>query len=322
MLQSARESRTRQRPALTVANAAHRYGGRRALDGVSLAIGRGEIYSLLGPNGAGKSTLLKAISGRLAVDDGDIRIDGAFTAREAAARHLIGYVPQDIALYMHLTVQENLAFFARMVGLKGNDASKAVAVTLKRAALEPQAHQITGTLSGGYQRRVNIAAAALNEPLLLVLDEPTVGIDVHAREQIHALIRVLSDAGAAILLTTHDLDQAQALSDRVGALKEGRLVLEGEPSQLLADAFGDMRELIVELAHTANAREQAWLKNHELQPMQSMLHWRADIPPDHFDVAAFTSYLAEQGLDIKEVRVRKPDLTSLFLKLVGEDRNP
>jgi ABC-2 type transport system ATP-binding protein len=319
MLQRTRESARQRPPALAVERATHRFGGRLALDGVSLTMHKGEIYSLLGPNGAGKSTLLRAIAGRLTIDQGDIRVDGAFTAREAAARHLIGYVPQDIALYKQLTVEENLAFFARMFGLKGHAANEAIERTLQRAALEQQASQITGTLSGGYQRRVNIAVAALNEPLLLVLDEPTVGIDVHAREQIHALLRILSDAGAAILLTTHDLDQAQALSDRIGAIKRGRLVVEGEPSQLIADAFGEARELIVELLHEADAREHALLNSLELRPMQSPLHWRADIPADHFDVVDFTGYLNGHGIDIKEVRVKKPDLTSLFLKLVGSD---
>jgi ABC-2 type transport system ATP-binding protein len=305
-------------PALSVIRAAHSFGASKVLDGVSLDIEQGEIYSLLGPNGAGKSTLLRAISGRLDLDGGKVRIGGRFPPRSAAARGLIGYVPQDIALYQHLTVRENLEFFGRMFGLAGKEAAAAVRKTLARASLEEQAGQITATLSGGYQRRVNIAVAALNMPYLLVLDEPTVGIDVQAREAIHVLLRILQDTGTAILLTTHDLDQAQALSGRVGILQAGVLKLEGEPAQLLQSAFGNSKEMIVDLRRPADRREEAFLRGLDLVPIQSALAWCAEIAPEHFDVAEFSDYLANQGLDVKEVRVRKPDLTSLFLKIVGE----
>ncbi len=303
---------------LSVAGAVHSYGAGPVLQGVSLAVRRGEIYSLLGANGAGKSTLLRAIAGRITLDSGDITIAGELSAREAAARRFSGYVPQDIALYAHLTVRENLAFFAAMFGLKGPACSKAVQDTLGKAGLEERSGQITGTLSGGYQRRVNIAVAALNAPSLIVLDEPTVGIDVHAREAIHALLRALQDGGAAIVLTTHDLDQAQLLSDRVGMLHAGRLAIEGEPDQLLRAAFGDRKEMIVELKQPAHARDEAFLRGLKLRPLDQPCHWGTHATPDHLDVTAFTDYLERGGIDVKEVRVRKPDLSSLFMKVMAE----
>jgi ABC-2 type transport system ATP-binding protein len=308
------------KPALSVQGAAHSYGARRALDGVSLTVAPGQIYSLLGPNGAGKSTLLRAIAGRLRLDHGRMRVAGNLSASQAASRHLIGYVPQDIALYRHLTVRENLEFFSRMFGQSGRRAEESVARTLGRAALQDRANQITGTLSGGYQRRVNIAVAALNDPYLLVLDEPTVGIDVQAREQIHALLRVLQDGGAAIVLTTHDLEQAEALSDRVGILDRGRMRLEGEPETLLRDAFGVKKELIVALQKPADEREAGILRSLRLRPQQQQASWSNEMPPARINVAQLTSFLGKHGIDVQEIRVRKPDLSSLFLKTLGEDR--
>jgi ABC-2 type transport system ATP-binding protein len=302
---------------LSVSRASHSYGSRQVLNSVSLTVKRGEIYSLLGPNGAGKSTLLRAIAGRTLLDGGDIRVGGTLTARQAAAQRLSGYVPQDVALYAHLTVRENLAFFASMFGLKGEGAAKAVRETLTRAGLEDREDQITSTLSGGYQRRVNIAVAALNNPTLIVLDEPTVGIDVHAREAIHALLRTLQDQGAALILTTHDLDQAQALSDRVGILRAGRLALEGEPEQLLREVFRNAKQVILELRQPADQRDEAFLRGARLSPLDHPCQWAAEMPPDELNIENFTRYLEKGSIDVKEVRVRKPDLASLFMKVMA-----
>jgi ABC-2 type transport system ATP-binding protein len=309
-------------PALLVRRAAHRFGGAPALAGVSLFVEEGEIYCLLGPNGAGKSTLLRAITGRLAIDSGNIRIDGRFSPREAAARGLVGYVPQEIALYRHLTVRENLAFFGRMAGLSRHETQAAVSSMLARAELEPEANRIVSTLSGGYQRRVNIAAAALTEPFLLVLDEPTVGIDIQAREAIHALLMSLREAGAAILFTTHDLDQAQVLASRIGILDAGALVVEGEPVRLIHQAFGTAKELIVELHGIPDRRGASILKSVGLAPTHSPSAWAMVLSSGAIDAAAFTDDLAGAGIDVKEVRVRQPDLASLFLKVVGAEKLP
>jgi ABC-2 type transport system ATP-binding protein len=309
-------------PALLVQRAAHSYGGAAALAGVTFSIEQGEIYCLLGPNGAGKSTLLRAITGRLGIDSGTIRVDRRLAPREAAAQGLVGYVPQEIALYRHLTVRENLAFFGRMAGLSRRDTEAAVARMLARAELEREADRIVSTLSGGYQRRVNIAAAALTEPFLLVLDEPTVGIDIQAREAIHTLLLSLREAGAAILLTTHDLDQAQALASRIGILDEGRLVLEGEPARLIRQAFGNAKELIVELHGSPDRRGASILKSVGLAPTHSPSAWSMALRTGAIDAAAFTDDLAGAGIDVKEVRIRQPDLASLFLKAVGAEKFP
>jgi ABC-2 type transport system ATP-binding protein len=322
VLQRYRDSEADERPALSVREAAHAYGRARALGGVSLDIGRGEIYCLLGPNGAGKTTLIKAICGRLELRGGKVRIDGRYSAKEAAARRLTGYVPQEIALHRQLTVSENLAFFGRMFGLGGRALKDATRAILERAGLEAEARRRVAALSGGYQRRVNIAAAALNKPALLVLDEPTVGIDVQAREDVHALLRGLRDDGAAILMTTHDLDQAQALADRIGILDQGVMRVEGAPDDLLREAFGDDRELVLELPDLPDLAMQDYLRELDFAPLQSPTSWATMVEPDHLDVAAFADELARAGVEVKEVRVRKPDLTSLFLKVLGEAAEP
>jgi ABC-2 type transport system ATP-binding protein len=306
------------RPALTVRRASHSYGGRQVLADVSLTIHQGEIYALLGRNGAGKSTLLRSISGRQDLNGGTIRIARRYAPREAAARGVLGYVPQDIALYRHLTVRENLEFFGRMAGLSARDSARAITRVLEGAALEAQSRQIVSSLSGGYQRRVNIAAAALTQPILMVLDEPTVGIDIQAREAIHTLLRTLRDNGVALVLTTHDLEQAQVLADCVGILDNGMLVVEGEPQQLLRDTFGAAKEMVVELFESADEAGANILASQQLAPTQSPHLW-TKVLTGSVDMTGMGDWLVEQGLSVKEIRIRKPDLASLFVHVVGPE---
>jgi ABC-2 type transport system ATP-binding protein len=305
--------------ALAVRRAMHSYGGKRVLTDVSLTIYEGEIYALLGRNGAGKSTLLRAISGRQNLDGGSIRIGRRHSPREAAARGVLGYVPQDIALYRHLTVRENLEFFGRMAGLSARDTHRSIAAVLESAALEERAHQIVSSLSGGYQRRVNIAAAALTRPVLMVLDEPTVGIDIQAREAIHVLLRNLRDSGVALILTTHDLEQAQVLADCIGILDGGTLVLEGDPQHLLHSTFGTSKEMIVELNETADAHGAGVLQALHLAATSSPHIWTMVFNQGGVDISAMGDRLGEQGLSVKEIRIRKPDLASLFVHVVGPE---
>jgi ABC-2 type transport system ATP-binding protein len=306
-------------PALSVRRASHSYSGRRVLSDVSLTLWPGQIYSLLGRNGAGKSTLLRAISGRHDLNGGSIRVANSYRPREAAASGVLGYVPQDIALYRHLTVRENLDFFGRMAGLSARDCYTAIAEVLDSAALDAQANQIVTSLSGGYQRRVNIAVAALTRPLLLVLDEPTVGIDIQAREAIHTLLRNLRDSGVAIILTTHDLEQAQVLSDRIGILDGGALVMEGEPLRLLHDMFGNAKEMIVELHEAPDDHAAHCLSTLHLIPSQSPFVWTRVLDRGSADTAAMSDHLVAHGVNLKEIRVRRPDLSSLFVHVVGPE---
>jgi ABC-2 type transport system ATP-binding protein len=306
-------------PALVVRRATHGYGGRAVLTDINLTLFAGQIYALLGRNGAGKSTLLRAISGRHDLNGGHIRVGERLRPREAAAQGVLGYVPQDIALYRHLTVRENLEFFGRMAGLSGRASNHAIAEVLESAALEERRDQLVGSLSGGYQRRVNIAAAALTRPLLLVLDEPTVGIDIQAREAIHTLLRNLRDSGVAIILTTHDLEQAQVLSDRIGILEGGSMVLEGDPLHLLDNMFGQAKEMLVELHEMPTDHAAHYMQTLHLAPVQSPFVWARVLETGRADVTAMNDRLVAHGVNVKEIRIRRPDLSSLFVHVVGPE---
>jgi ABC-2 type transport system ATP-binding protein len=302
---------------LDVSGATYAYGSREVLCGVDLRVRRGTTVSLLGPNGAGKSTLMRAICGRLALKSGKILINGR-SPKSRDARRQLGFVPQDIALYPHLTVEENLRFFGRMAGVRPGQLADAVLRVLDQASLADRACQTTGTLSGGYQRRLNIAAAVLHKPALLLLDEPTVGIDVDAREAIHALLRSFRDSGGAVVLTTHDLEQAEILSDRILILNRGRIVLEGAPAELLKGAFRNEKEVIVVLAEAPQGRALDALRAMKLRATQASTTWFGFQAAQYLDVRRLTDDLSNAGVFVKEIRVRQPDLSSLFIKTVGE----
>jgi ABC-2 type transport system ATP-binding protein len=303
---------------LTVANVRHAYGAQLALLGVSLEVRAGEIYALLGPNGAGKTTLARAICGRLRPDTGEVRIAGLDPARDGRARAALGLAPQALALYGHLSVAENLDVFGRLAGQKGRALTQAIASAMDLTRTAERAREPVRRLSGGFQRRVNIAAAILAKPKLLVLDEPTVGVDPSAREAIGEVLRDLRAEGVAILIITHDLDQAADLADRVGFLNEGRLVMEGAPADLIAQAFGDQMEVEVELTGEPDAAQAALLAAERLERSPSGAWTR--LASDAYGLAhRLDQSLRAAGLSVREIRVRRPSLQNLF-SLVAEDR--
>ena len=304
-------------PRVVVRNAVHAYGDRIVLASVDLSIRAGEIYGLVGANGAGKTTLMKAICGRMPLTRGAVWLDGADPARDVGARSRIGFVPQEIAVYPYLTVRENLEVFARLAGVPHKAIATTVDRTVTEARLAPFARQLTRTLSGGYQRRVNICASILHDPALLVLDEPTVGIDIDARAAIHGIITALRDRGTAILLTTHDMEQAQELCDRVGFLTGGRIVREGPPAKLIADHFGDDGELIATLRRAPDDAERAILESIGFMPTRSPATWFGHGPLDQLDAGVLTRQLSAAGMAVAEIRIRRPDLGSLFIQIAG-----
>jgi ABC-2 type transport system ATP-binding protein len=304
-------------PILTVAGAAHAYGGKPVLRGVDLTLRPGEIYGLLGPNGAGKTTLIRAICGRIRPDGGEVLLNGRDPARVPAARAGLGLVPQEVALYPNLTVAENVQTFAALAGTPRKAMAAAVRRALDLTRTLDRAQEVVKHLSGGYQRRVNIAAAIVHEPSLLILDEPTVGVDIDAREAVDAVIRDLRDLGVAVLMTTHDLDQAGALADRVGFLREGEMVLEGRPQALVAEAFGDRKEILVHLAQAAAPADQARLAKAGLEPTPHAQVWTRLDAGGHAAAGRLDRRLREMGLTPREIRVREPSLANLFT-LVAE----
>jgi ABC-2 type transport system ATP-binding protein len=211
------------------------YGRLIAVDSLSLEVKRGEVFGLLGPNGCGKSTTLAAIVGALAPMSGEIQVAGRFERDDAMAyRRLIGLVPQELALFDELSAEQNVTFFARLYGLSGRLLNRRVGEVLDFVRLGEHARRTTRTLSGGQQRRLNLACALAHEPALLLLDEPTVGLDIQSRDAIFASIRDLCDNGTAVVFTTHHLEEAEVLCDRIGIMDHGRLITEGNLDELCA----------------------------------------------------------------------------------------
>ncbi len=306
-------------PILEIRGAARRYGSIEALRGVDLHARPGEVLALLGPNGAGKTTLLRAVSGRVALDAGDVRLGGRDPRREPEARRALGLVPQAIALYPHLTARENLWVFGRMMGVAGEPLARAVDEALEHIDLVHRADDRAGELSGGMQRRLNIAAGTLHRPAVLLLDEPTVGVDPRARESIHALLRGLRRAGLAIVLTTHDMEEAGSLADRVAFLVEGRITAEGTPRSLVEQTFGTDRELIVTLTEPPRDSERSLLGARGLTATRIEQIWTGRLTGDFDTASGIAAEMRRAGLAISEFRVREPGLQGVFLQLTGRE---
>ena len=217
------------------------FGERVAVDDVGFSIDAGEIYGLLGPNGAGKTTSISMIAGILARDAGEVTIDGIDIDAGPPARALIGIVPQSIALYTDLTARENLNFWGRMYDLSGDRLRLAAENALDAVGLTPRADEIASTFSGGMQRRLNLACGILHQPKLLVLDEPTVGVDPQSRSAIFDLVERLRDRGTAILYTTHYMEEAERLCARIGIIDAGKIIVEGTRAELVASLGQDAR---------------------------------------------------------------------------------
>lgn len=289
---------------------------RPVLRGIDLSLEPGTILALLGPNGAGKSTLIRCICGRLRPDAGTLTVAGGHPLDSRDARAAIGLVPQQIALYPHLTVSENLNAFARLAGLSRAATAVAVARTMELCELGEVAHRPAGKLSGGWQRRANIASALSHAPRLLILDEPTVGIDPPAREAIEALLRRLADEGLAVLMTSHDLAQLESLVDRLAFLADGQIAAAGTPADLIEQFFGAARDCRLRLAsadpplferltglglNQLNGDEKTWTG---LLPGEAATQLQAELSGESAVV---------------EFRVRRPGLATLWTRLYGRD---
>jgi ABC-2 type transport system ATP-binding protein len=310
---------TVQVAALKVRAIQRAYGARQALAGVDLDLHSGEIYGLLGPNGAGKTSLVRAISGRLRLDAGSVRLNGEDPMQSAAARRCLGLVPQDVALYPDLTCRENLEVFGQLMGLSRSDARSAAKGLLNLVGLSDRAGDRVATLSGGMKRRLNVAAGVIHHPKVLLLDEPTVGVDPSAREDIHELLVELRREGLAILLTTHDLEQASELSDRVGVLIDGQLRVEGRVADLVHEVFGGRKELLVALADAPEGAGLVELETAGLEPSRDQRLWTGLLERGLDDLSAFAAELERAGLEVEEVRVREPSLRGVFFQLAGRE---
>jgi len=285
------------------------FGDRVAVDDVSLRVEAGETFGLLGPNGAGKSTTINMLVGLLPPDRGRIAVAEAGAPTDPAVRRHLGLAPQAIALYGELTAEENLAFFARLQGLHGRARRAAVDRALDDAGLADRRRDRVGKFSGGMKRRLNLAAAILHEPRVLFLDEPTAGVDPQSRLHLFERIEALAEAGMTILYTTHYMEEAMRLCDRVAIMDHGRLLaLDTVPG--LIDAHGGTTVIRAELAEPpADGRLPEGVPGSFDEGIR--LRAESDRPMD--DLAA----IARSGLALRSLVLDRPDLETVFLNLTG-----
>jgi len=217
---------------LQISNLKKSFGDKIVLDALSFSIDQNDIYGLLGPNGAGKTTTINIVCNLLEADAGMVSIEGNPVSENT--RNLVGFVPQEISMYLDLTCRENLVFFASIYGLQGSRKVERTNELLRMFNLGQYENTKVAHLSGGWRRRVNIAIALVHSPSLLILDEPTAGLDIEARYELWELIKGLKERGVGILLTTHQLEEAERLCTRIGILQNGRIVAEGSLDALRA----------------------------------------------------------------------------------------
>jgi ABC-2 type transport system ATP-binding protein len=307
-------------PILEVQNLSKKYGDFAAVKGISFDIQEGEIFSLLGPNGAGKTTTISILSTLYAASAGDAKIGGHSIKNEPmAVRQLIGVVPQDLALYEDLSARENLIFWGQMYNLGGNALNIRIDQVLEQIGMLDKANNRVKTYSGGMKRRVNIGVGLLHKPRLLFMDEPTVGIDPQSRRSILDTVKQLNAQGMTVLYTTHYMEEAAELSNRVGIIDHGDLIALGTQKEL-TQQVGQRETLILHLGE--NDDPQALAKS--LDGLEGVLQATAVeqevsiITPEAEEVlAAVVGKANECGIKIRSIDIREPNLEAVFLQLTG-----
>jgi ABC-2 type transport system ATP-binding protein len=295
------------------------FGDLVAVAGVGFAIAPGETYGLLGPNGAGKTTTISMIAGLLERDGGEVVVEGAqLTSTSVKAKSAIGYVPQDLAIYPDLSGRENLRFFARLYGIAGDELTRRVDEVLDIVGLADRAGDLSKEYSGGMKRRLNIGAGLLHRPKLLILDEPTVGVDPQSRNAILESVDQLSTEGMAVLYTTHYMEEAERLCDRVGIIDLGELKAEGTRRELVS-LVGQRDQVVLALAGNVDVAARACRELpsvHDASTKDERLELVVDEARRALPV--ILGVVAEAGASVRSVEVTEPNLEAVFLHLTGK----
>lgn len=300
---------------LTVSSVTKRYGTLTAVDDLSLDLARGEFFGLLGPNGAGKSTLMSLVAGLRSPDAGTITLDGAPLTREnTAGRLALGLVPQHIALYQELNAEQNLRTFGALYGLHGSHLRSRVAELLEAVQLTDRRHDQVKNFSGGMQRRLNLAAALLHRPKLLLCDEPTVGVDPQSRNAIFEYLERLNREGVTIIYSTHYMEEATRLCSRIGIIDHGKLHALGTLDELLTRLpFTD------EIAFPATPATAGFAA--ALAPLGDLAVPSDDThrfrPPADFKLSAFYALAEDHAVPPRLFSHQRPSLEAVFLHLTG-----
>jgi ABC-2 type transport system ATP-binding protein len=305
---------------LTVRDARKKFGNVAALNGATFELRHGELLALLGPNGAGKTTLIRAITGRVRLDGGEIRLfdrilDGRRTAPE------LGIVPQEIALYPLLTARENLEAFGGLYGLSGKDLAGQVDWALERTGLLDRAADLVKQFSGGMRRRLNIACGVLHRPRVVLLDEPTVGVDPQSRDRIYDMLSDLAASGVSLLLTTHHLEEAEARCSRTVIIDHGKVIAAGTMSELVDQTVGRFRlvtlrldaPLDADIAVKVTGRNNGSAVDGDGRTLKArMQDVASELPP-------LLDCIRTAGRAVDDVEVRGPSLQSVFIHLTGRE---
>lgn len=299
---------------LEIAGLIKRFGSLTAVDGISLTLAPGECLGLLGPNGAGKSTLIRSIVGRVIPNEGTVSIFGSL-AGSAAASAALGWVPQELAIYPRLTCAENLTAFARYHGLASSELKPQIAWCLQWAALEDRSKTIAGTLSGGMKRRLNMAAGMIHKPRVLLMDEPTVGVDPQSRNRIFEMIEAIRDQGTSIIYTTHYMEEAERLCDRIAIVDHGRIIAEGTHAELVRNTFGSRSQVIARVTG-APAAIESWTARHNGRIAEGASEFTVEQPTE---ISSLLADAASSGIELADLALRRPNLESVFLHLTGRE---
>jgi len=303
---------------LRVTGAKKTYPGKppaMALDGAELRLAAGEWLALLGPNGAGKTTLVRSIAGRVRLDGGEIELGGVRLDRaNAEARGVLGIVPQDLALHPRLTAAENLRAFGALHGVPRRELGERARWALDWTGLTDRAGTRVDTFSGGMKRRLNIACGVLHRPTVVLLDEPTVGVDPQSRERIWIMLAELRAGGAALLLTTHQLDEAQRVADRIAIIDRGRTIADGTFDALVARTLGAERKISIALDAPLGGDPPSGCA---LDPARRTAS-RA-VSDVGTELAALLAELARRGARVADVTIERPSLHAVFIALTGRE---
>lgn len=295
-----------------------KFGELTAVDNISLSIEEGEIYGLLGPNGAGKSTTINIMCGLLSMDKGTIKILGRDIKKEAHfTKKNIGVVPQDIAIYEDLTAFENVKFFASLYGLKGKELKEKSMEALEFVGLSDRAKEFPKGFSGGMKRRLNIACAIAHTPKLIIMDEPTVGIDPQSRNHILQSVRKLNSRGCTIIYTTHYMEEVEAICTKIGIIDHGKVIAEGTKEELKS-IVTDRNSVEITVDASIEIREE------DIKKINGVAETKID--GNKIKISSYKEvgnldkiilYFTNNNIEIKNIETQRPDLETVFLTLTG-----
>lgn len=311
-----------QRKICEALNITKSFGNFKALDDVSIEMYEAEVFGLLGSNGAGKSTLTKILVGLLNPDSGEVRFLGndLYTSL-TELKKVFSVVPQEISCYHGFTVRENIRFFGIMYGLRGDKLDEKTDNLIEWLGLKKFRDRVVNDLSGGYKRLLNIACALVNDPIILFMDEPTVGLDPNIRRMIWEKIRELKMEGKTVCLTTHYLDEAQALCNKIGLLVNGRLIVKGDPGELIKK-YGGYRVLVMKLDKVVSEEHTDSIKGSFPEAQTEVLGNTivVSFKQEHSleKISLLAQWVEEQGYEITSSVVKEPELEDVFLNLTGE----